>query len=74
MKRSDFFSFINSLGSSPLFLSSVPDALRSDFDAFMYGRTIGKKDDQFFAYPNDAKEWKTKLVNQGLSIDVQIEK
>ena len=74
MKRSELFCFINSIGDKPLYIDQVPHSLQDDFHSFMFGKTVGKSENGYYAYTVDVNDWKKKIVQQGLDTDVVVEK
>ena len=38
-------------------LDSIPRSFEDDFNNYFLGKTLVKKDNHLFAYPNDIKRW-----------------
>lgn len=38
-------------------IEKIPDAFKSDFDKFFFGKTLVNEGNTLFAYPHDIKNW-----------------
>jgi|GEM_PF-2771211 len=52
--------------------SAIPEPLKEDFQHFMTGRAIARKNGEFVAYPADFKAWLNKLRNIGVEFSSMI--
>ncbi|MFY8188059.1 MAG: hypothetical protein ACOVLC_08880 [Flavobacterium sp.] len=45
-------------------VDSIPNTFKQDFNLFFFGKTLLKKDNLLFAYPNDIRLWIRFLFNK----------
>ena len=38
-------------------IEKIPHSFKDDFDKYFFGKTLVKKEQSFFAYPHDIKQW-----------------
>jgi len=63
--RQDILSLKNLSTTKDLVnVDSIPNAFKSDFKLFFFGKTLLKKDDSLFAYPHDIKAWIRFMINK----------
>ena len=69
-------SFINTawlLGrNSFVQLAEVPEVLRMDLMAFMFGKTVSKNEKGIVIYKKDYLAWLTKINTKGFDYDIQL--
>jgi hypothetical protein len=58
INRDDILSLKELFTSTePIEVESIPIVFKQDFNLFFFGKTLLKKDNLLFAYPNDIKAW-----------------
>lgn len=45
-------------------IDRIPAAFKRDFELFFFGKTLVKKGDKLFAYPQDIKDWILFMFNK----------
>ena len=45
-------------------IDSVPNAFKTDFQSYFFGKTLLKKNNVLFAYPHDIKKWIFFMLNK----------
>ncbi|TDO28231.1 hypothetical protein [Sediminibacterium goheungense] len=45
-------------------VGSIPETFKDEFDKYFFGKTLVKKQDALFAYPNDIRQWVIYIVNR----------
>uniref|UniRef100_UPI00404B9EAD hypothetical protein n=1 Tax=Flavobacterium sp. TaxID=239 RepID=UPI00404B9EAD len=45
-------------------VDTIPNTFKQDFTLFFFGKTLLKKDDLLFAYPDDVKMWIRFMFNK----------
>jgi len=56
----------------PVLFSEIPEVLREDFQSFIGGKTIVKRNNEWAAYPHDALAWCHKLNSRGVDYPLNL--
>lgn len=63
--RQDILSLKNLSTTKELVgVDTIPNAFKSDFQLYFFGKTLLKKDNSLFAYPHDIKMWIRFMFNK----------